>query len=147
MTKAARRTIERLGAMSYGVLVLMLLNVAIEHDVSFTIRTSLPVAILLVTGQLVMMVVSLYCLFFFLSHLFAGNKRVSWAGKTVWLFLLLFGCLVTMPIYWYVYLVRERLLEPLGDASRLVEMALPITTQPDQPLQPISGCGEDAAHS
>jgi uncharacterized membrane protein YhaH (DUF805 family) len=114
-----RRVIDRLGAMSYGILVWGIINGSIQRDVSHETRESLPVLIPLIAVNLVGVIALFYCLASFIGHLFTKNKRLRGAGKALWLILLLLGSVVTMPIYWYMYIVRERLPDVEQSSSAL----------------------------
>jgi len=118
-----KREIDRLGAMSYGALNLGIINGWIQNGVSQETRDSWPVLIPLIAVNLVGVIAALYCLFAFIGHLFTENKRVAGAGKALWLVLLLLGNLVTMPAYWYLYIVRERLGEDERGTAELEKAA------------------------
>src|SRR5438874_1106955 len=106
-----KRAIDRLGVLSYGSLVLGIINGSIRREVSHETLQSLPVLIPLIAVNLVGVSVFFYCLISFIGHLFTENKHLRGAGKALWFVLLLCGALVTMPIYWYLYLVREHLVD------------------------------------
>ena len=44
---------------------------------------------------------------FYLIHLF-GNKGISKENKAFWAFLLIFGSVLTMPLYWYLHVWRSK---------------------------------------
>jgi hypothetical protein len=104
-----RQAIDRLGALSYGSLLLGVINGYIQSRLSQETLNSWPVLIPLLAVNLVGLTAVFYCLSSFIVHLFTENKRLGGAGKALWLVLLLLGHLVTMPVYWYCHIVRERL--------------------------------------
>src|SRR5579859_2459485 len=120
MTKRAR---DRLGAMSYGCLVWGIINGSIQRGVSHETLESLPVLIPLIAVNLVGVIAALYCLVCFIRHLFTENTCLNGAGKGLWLVLLLLGHLVTMPIYWYLYVVRPCLPDTVQTSSELIGAA------------------------
>jgi hypothetical protein len=102
-----RQTIDRLGMMSYGLLIFGIVNGWIRKDLSKATLESLPVLIPMIAVNLVGVITAFYCLFCFIRHLFMENTRVGAGGKALWLILLLVGHLLTMPVYWYLHIARE----------------------------------------
>ncbi len=125
-----KRAIDRLGAMSYGVLMLAIINGVIlspiQNGLTPETHGSLRVVIRLMSVAVNVggLIVAYYCLFIFIRHLFTENKHVGGAGKALWLVLLLIGNVFTMPVYWYMHMVRDRLANgergpfELGEAAR-----------------------------
>ncbi|RLJ70448.1 hypothetical protein BCF55_0723 [Hydrogenivirga caldilitoris] len=44
---------------------------------------------------------------FYMLHLF-GNKAISREVKALWAILLVFGSVLTMPLYWFIHVWRNR---------------------------------------
>ena len=88
-----KRAIDRLGALSYGVLMLGIINGVflspIQNGLTHEARGSLRVFILLMSVAVNVggLIVAYYCLYSFIRHLFTENKHLGGAGKALWLVL------------------------------------------------------------
>jgi hypothetical protein len=102
-----RKAIDKLGVLSYAPLVTGCINVVIDECCSPETRNSWPVLAPLLLANAVGVLALFYCLFYFLRHLLNPNHRMSVIGKCVWFVLLLLGHMLTIPIYWYIYIVRD----------------------------------------
>lgn len=106
-----RQTIDRLGMMSYGLLIFGIANGSIRRELGHDTLQTLPVLLPMIVVNLLGVTVLVYCLVAFIRHLFVENMRVGAGGKALWLVLFLFLSLFSMLVYWYVYMVRERLMD------------------------------------
>jgi hypothetical protein len=102
--------IEKLGIVAYGGLVLGIVNSQLRSQLGEDVLQSLWFTIPFLAVNIVAVVGVFWCLGTFLLHLLNDNKKIRGGWKVVWLFLLLLGNLVVMPVYWYWYIVREQLL-------------------------------------
>lgn len=115
-----KREIDRFGVMSYAALILGVINGFLQD--SPALRNNFLVIIPLFAVNLVGVSAVLYCLGSFISHLLTENQRVRGFATVGWLVLLVFGNLVTMPIYWYWYIVREHMGETAGRSRELSDV-------------------------
>jgi hypothetical protein len=115
-----RGAIERLGALSYGSLLWAVVSSHIQRTMTLETNLDSPALILLNVVNGVVALATIWCIICFIDHVL-GNKRLGGAGKVLWLALLLFGNVVTMPVYWYLFMVRDRIGETAGSASALSE--------------------------
>ena len=69
-----KRAMDRLGAMSYGILVWGIINGSIQRGVSHETRESLPVLIPLLAVNLIGVIAFFYCLGSFVGHLFTESS-------------------------------------------------------------------------
>lgn len=120
MTKQA---IDRLGMLCYGTLIWGIANGMIQRGLSEETRDSLPILIPRIVVSLVGVTALFFCLFCLIRHLIVENTQVGMGGKVLWLVLLLFLSAFAMPVYWYVYMVRDRLMDEHG--ASVIENAPP----------------------
>jgi hypothetical protein len=101
------RQIDRLGMLTCGMLVFGVINGAIQTEVSHKTLASWPVFFPYLLANAAGAITAFGLLCYYINHLYSPKSRVTGITRLMWLFALLLGNFLVMPIYWYLHLVNQ----------------------------------------